>query len=206
MEVLEGRKVFLKELNSLNDTWLKEVWILNQGIQRIVYDMQREDQALIVTDIMDELSQGSAIHSYDIDNYGHSYIKVNDKYRYLINLQDAVSLNDIYEDCDHATKGLLQSDIDDCIDLITAYDSVSKYRNLYDELEERIDQALKSINDRVIKRLELYIDEDPLHAYDMFCDIVNHGFYDTCQVFDDVYIKGGEGFTAYEDTTKDYLR
>lgn len=206
MEVLEGRKVFLKELNSLNDTWMNEVWILNQGIQRIVYDMQREDQVLIVTDIMDELSNHSAIHSYSIDDYGHSYIKVNDKYRYLINLQDAVSLNNIYEDCDNATKGLLQLDIDDCIDLITAYDSVSKYRNLYDELEERIDQALKSINDRVIKRLESYIDEDPLQAYDMFCDIVNHGFYDTCQVFDNVYIKGGEGFTAYEDTTKDYLR
>lgn len=203
MEELKGRKVFLKELNSLNDTWMHEVWILNQGIQRIVYDMQREDQALIVYDIMTELSNHSAIHSYSIDEYGHSYIEVHDKYRYLINLQDAISSSDIYEGTDHATKGLLQLDIDDCIDLITAYDSVSKYRNLYDELETRIDQALKSINDRVIKELESYIDEDPLHAYDMFCDIVNHGFY---QVFDEVYIKGGEGFTAYEDTTKDYLR
>lgn len=206
MEELKGRKVFLKELNSLNDTWLHEVWILNQGIQSIVYNMQREDQALIVTDIMTELSNHSAIHSYNIDEYGHSYIKVNDKYRYLINLQDAISLQYIYEGTDHATIGLLQLDIGDCIDLITAYDSVSMHRNLYDELEERIDQALKSINDRVIKKLESYIDEDPLHAYDMFCDIVNHGFYDTCQVFDEVYIKGGEGFTAYEDTTKDYLR
>ena len=62
------------------------------------------------------------------------------------------------------------------------------------------------INDKVIASLQKMLEEDEKHAFEMFYEILKHEYFDDFRIFDNVYIKGGEGFTAYEDVTKDYLK
>ena len=197
----KGVKLYLKDLQ---EDWLSEIWLKNEGLQRIVYDIQQEQNDDQVFDIMQELKFNNAINYYNISLHRDSYIAVENKYQYLENLKKA--LDDYRLGLDAGELGILQVEIGDCIDLITAYDSVSQHRVLYDELEERIDKSIELINDKVIASLQKMLEEDEKHAFEMFYEILKHEYFDDFRIFDNVYIKGGEGFTAYEDVTKDYLK
>jgi hypothetical protein len=196
-----GVKMYLKDLH---EEWLSEIWLKNEGLQRIVYDIQEEQNNEYVFDIIQELRFNNAIDYYNISLYENGYIKVEDKYQYLENLKQV--LDDYGLGLEAGELGILQVEISDCIDLITAYNSVSQYRSLYDELEERIDKKIELINDTVIARLQKLLEEDDKHAFEMFIDIIKHEYHDDFRIFDNVYIRGGEGFTAYEDITKDYSK